>query len=412
MASAPLVAGPEGEDPHHPRGRIFRTRVLMLTAALVMSVLVVASVYVVVILVPEGGLVDTAGTRTHRALSYLAHGEQLRDNAPGWMANPMFGAMFGTFYDLSAVLILCLAGATATISLRDMVPTFLARFGMQLEWANRVGLILHLFNILILVVTLAFRASVEAQQGAYATSVLALLLTASFAGYLDVKHRFRGRSVRWAASLPFALATLLFLIMVGLIVIQNPSGVAIACIFVVAVFVTALLSRWFRATELRFQGFAFADDASKLRWEEMCRLEFQVLVPHQPGHMSLEEKDACIRRDHRLGPDVPILFLEVEVGDPSDFYQRPLLCISCEEGRNVIRVTRCTSVAHVIAAVGLAFHEVGTPPEIHFGWSNESAHSANLGFLLFGHGNIPWIVRELILKAEPDSKRQPRVLVG
>ena len=34
------------------------------------------------------------------------------------------------------------------------------------------------------------------------------------------------------------------------------------------------------------------------------------------------------------------------------------------------------------------------------------------GFLLFGEGNVPWLVRELILKAESDPKKQPRVIIG
>jgi hypothetical protein len=37
---------------------------------------------------------------------------------------------------------------------------------------------------------------------------------------------------------------------------------------------------------------------------------------------------------------------------------------------------------------------------------------ANIGFILFGEGNVPWLVRELILKAEPDSAKRPRVIIG
>jgi hypothetical protein len=37
---------------------------------------------------------------------------------------------------------------------------------------------------------------------------------------------------------------------------------------------------------------------------------------------------------------------------------------------------------------------------------------ANLNFILFGQGNIPWMVRELIRKAEPRPERQPRVFIG
>ena len=38
--------------------------------------------------------------------------------------------------------------------------------------------------------------------------------------------------------------------------------------------------------------------------------------------------------------------------------------------------------------------------------------SAKLGFLLFGEGNVPWLVHELLLKAEPDDEKRPRVVIG
>ena len=56
--------------------------------------------------------------------------------------------------------------------------------------------------------------------------------------------------------------------------------------------------------------------------------------------------------------------------------------------------------------------KVGRPPEIHFGWSDESPLTASAGFLLFGQGNVPWMVRELICKAQPDPERQPQVIIG
>ncbi|MBI4604749.1 MAG: hypothetical protein HY721_22535 [Planctomycetes bacterium] len=52
------------------------------------------------------------------------------------------------------------------------------------------------------------------------------------------------------------------------------------------------------------------------------------------------------------------------------------------------------------------------PPELHFGWSEESSIAANINFIFFGEGNIPWLVRELIRSAEKDPARQPRVIVG
>ncbi len=82
------------------------------------------------------------------------------------------------------------------------------------------------------------------------------------------------------------------------------------------------------------------------------------------------------------------------------------------EGRFVIGVRRCVSIAHVIASIALELSRFGKPPEVHFGWSDENPMAASVSFLLFGEGNVPWMVRELIRKAEPDRKKRPQVFIG
>lgn len=115
---------------------------------------------------------------------------------------------------------------------------------------------------------------------------------------------------------------------------------------------------------------------------------------------------------HRLGLDVPIVFVEASLGDTSAFEQSPLIEIIEEEGRFVLRLTRCVSISHALATVALELSKVGKPPELHFGWSDESPLAANLNFVLFGEGNIPWLVRELLHKAELDTSKRPRVIIG
>ena len=48
-----------------------------------------------------------------------------------------------------AMMTAVLAGASSIIALRDLVPASLYRAGMELEWANRYGLMMHLFNLII-----------------------------------------------------------------------------------------------------------------------------------------------------------------------------------------------------------------------------------------------------------------------
>lgn len=448
MAVAPLVRGRPDDDPARPRGRIRNMRKLLVATALLMGVLVPASVASVSFLVPPAMMGQGRKARD-RALSYLAHGELLQspgrrvstdtphidpededDEAgeemprraldttsqgppqTGADLNPLFGPGFGTLYDVSAILILFLAGASVTISLRDLLPQYLTRYGMEMHWAHRTGVLLHLFNVIVLIVVLVFHARVSHQQRAYATSVLVLLAAAALAARTDVIHRWRRSILRDLTAIPLLIICAIFLALAGWVCYDNPAGLVIALLMVVVLLLMAGFSRWMRSTELRYAGFAFADEESGVRWEQIRHLEFQVLVPHPKNGRTLAEKEAEIRARHRLGPDVPIIFVEAELGDPSDFQQHPLMHIVNEDGREVIRVSDCASIAHVLAAIALEFREVGRPPEMHFAWSEESPLASNLNFLLWGHGNIPWMVHALIRRAEPDLQRQPRVVIG
>ena len=199
------------------------------------------------------------------------------------------------------------------------------------------------------------------------------------------------------ASAPFALVTLLLVAMTLAIVWDHPGSLLIAGLFIVTVVGTSLASRWWRAKEFRFEGFDFADAATAQLWDKVRSLHASVVVPHRPGGATtLLQKEAKIRAHHRIDSHVPLLFLEIEVDDASTFIQRPILHIREERGQYFIRITHCASVAHVIVALGLEFSKVGEPPEIHFGWSDEHPLAATLKFVLFGQGNIPLLVNDLL----------------
>ena len=98
--------------------------------------------------------------------------------------------------------------------LLHLVPRYLPRVGLAPEWvAYARPLVLVLFAINV-VVTLIFRANVEAQGGAYATGVLVLMLSAAVAAAISLwkeqlafaQHLLLGRSCwylhtpRWPIS--------------------------------------------------------------------------------------------------------------------------------------------------------------------------------------------------------------------
>lgn len=404
VAVMPLVKGDEGDDPHQPLGRIRNTRKLLATAAAIMSVLLLGSSLVVATLIDPAAL-DVGGRAANRALAFIAHGETRLT------INPMFGEVFGTIYDISTVAILWFAGASAMSGLLNLVPRYLPRYGMAPKWAEAFRALVLVFTGINLLVTWIFEASVTQQSGAYATGVLVLITSASVAVVIDL---WRKRSGMWFTRLSwrYLLVTLIFAYTTTAIILEKPDGIKIAGAFVASVIAFSLVSRTRRSLELRFERFEFVDEHSRLLWDALRHLEFPVLVPHRPGHHTIIEKDERMRRVHRLDEDVPIVFVEAILGDPSEFEHNPLIEVTQEQGRFILRLTRCVSIAHALASVALELSKTGKPPELHFGWSDESPLVANIDFVLFGEGNVPWLVRELLLKAEPNAKNRPRVIVG
>jgi hypothetical protein len=308
---------------------------------------------------------------------------------------------------------LCLAGVSVTMSLQTLLPHYLNRLGMDIHWAGRVGGILLALHSVVLVVTLVFEASPSSLQWAYATSVLALLAGAALAALLDLLKTTRRGAWRLLLVGVAAAAGGLFATMAGITILINHSGLAIAAGFIAAIVVCSFTSRWMRSTELRFRGFRYADEASRRRWRELRRVGGVTLVPHRPGITSLAQKCQAVRRDFQLDSAGILVFVEAELGDPSNFYQKPLMKFDREEGLEVLRVSECVSVSHVLAAIGLELcRSAGGPPKIIFGWSSERPMATNLNFLLFGEGNIPWMVKELVRRSGLCAHEQPMVVLG
>ncbi|HVK17805.1 MAG TPA: amino acid transporter [Fimbriiglobus sp.] len=432
VAVMPHVRGRPDDDPRRPAGRIRNAQWLLLTAAAIMSVYLLGSSVVVSTLIPpaditpvtaEGGLPMKDGKPLHhpedwpntpasgRALAYLAHGE----SPDGKAVCPYFGDVFGTVYDISTIVILWFAGASAMVGLLNLVPQYLPRYGMAPEWARKTQWLVALFTVINLVVTLVFKANVDAQGGAYATGVLVLITSACVAAVIDVYRGREGRPWVRRVSWPFLLITLVFVYTtIANEVEKGFQGLVISSFFILAILATSFWSRIARSRELRFAGFKMADPESRLLWDTIRHEELSVLVPHRPGPdmRGLPEKERIIRREHRIPRDLMLTFVQVELADPSEFVGEPVVDVGQEEGRYVVKITGAASISHTLAAVALEMAKVGKPPEIHFGWTEESPVSGTLGFLLFGEGNVPWMVRELLHRAEPNEEKRPIVIIA
>ena len=161
----PQVQGHPDDDRMRPRGRIRNTRKMLVVAALIMCVYLLGSVLVTTVLIPPEEFSTTEGKAHNRALAYLAHGGQLAAGDGPAQLQPWFDRDFGTLYDVTTILMLSLAGTSVMTALATLLPQFLLRFGMELRWAQRWGLLLTLFALINLAVTLYFRAQRQRSDG-------------------------------------------------------------------------------------------------------------------------------------------------------------------------------------------------------------------------------------------------------
>ena len=110
-----------------------------------------------------------------------------------------------------------------------------------------------------MIVTLVFKADVDAQGGAYATGVLVLISSAAFAVTLSARAaKQRGLTIMFAAI------TLVFLYTTIANVIERPDGIRIAGIFILGIITISLISRTFRTFELRISSVKFDAAAQKI----------------------------------------------------------------------------------------------------------------------------------------------------
>ena len=392
VSMMPLVRGEPGDDARRPEGRVRNTRKMLTVAALIMSFYLLTTSFVTTLLIParefgEGG--DASG----RALAYLAHG--------------LLGDAFGTAYDLSTIAILWFAGASALAGLLNIVPRYLPRYGMAPDWGRAVRPLVLVYTAISFVVTIAFGAGVDAQAGAYATGVLAMMTSAAFAVTLAA---WRGGSRRGAFG--FGLVFVVFSYAFIANAAQRPDGLMIAFFFGVGIVAVSLVSRVSRSTELRQERIEI-DGAAQGFIDEAG--EHIHLVAHRRRQGTEEEyarKERQQREDNHIPPDEPILFLEVDVEDASEF-EDVLEVRGVEVGPHKVLRAESSVVPNAIAALLLHLRDTtDKTPHCYFGWTEGNPIVYLFRFLLFGEGDTAPVTHEVLREAEPDPERRPAVHVG
>jgi hypothetical protein len=390
----PLVRGGEGDDPRRPRGRIRNTHRMLTVAALIMSFYLVTTSFVTTLLIPARELAP-GGSANGRALAYVAHS--------------YLGEALGTAYDASTILILAFAGASAMAGLLNIVPRYLPRYGMAPEWARAIRPLVLVYTTIAVVVTIVFSANVDAQAGAYATGVLAMMSSAAFAVMLS---SWRGGSR--LPAIAFGLVTAVFIYALVANEIKRPDGIVISLFFIGAIVATSLISRVYRSLELRHERIELDEAALRFVEEASRGGEIHIVANRRQAGDEAEynHKEREQRGDNHIPRNVPIIFLEVDVDDASEF-EEALEVRGVEVGAHKVMRAVSSVVPNAIAALLLHLRDTtGKTPHCYFGWTEGNPIVYLFRFLLFGEGDTAPVTHEVLREAESDPSKRPAVHIG
>jgi hypothetical protein len=395
VSMMPLVRGNEGDDPYHPEGRIRNTRKMLTAAALIMCFYLITTSFVTTLLIPHKQF-EPGGEAHGRALAYLAH--------------DYLGNAFGTAYDLSTIAILWFAGASAMAGLLNIVPRYLPRYGMAPEWGRAVRPLVFVYTVVSIAIVVLFEASTTAQAGPYATGVLAMMTSAAIAVTLTTR---RGGS-RWGA-LGFATVAVVAFYATVANIVEQPTGIVIALISIATIIVVSLASRVQRSTELRQERIEIDEIAQGFIEDAKTRDEIHVVAhrrrPTDDPKVYAAKLDEQ-REDNHIPREEPVLFLEVDVEDASEF--EDVLEVSGEDvgGFRVLRA-KSSVVPNAIAAFLLHLRDTtGKTPHCYFGWTEGNPIVYLFRYLLLGEGDTAPVTHEVLREAETDPERRPIIHVG
>jgi len=383
----PLVKGEvPGKTEETIPGRIRATRQLLLSAAVIMSVMLLLSSFVTAALIPESAY-RPGGAADGRAIAYLAH--------------LYLGNVFGTIYDISTILILWFAGASAMAGLLNLIPRYLPRYGMAPEWVAYQRPLVLVLLVVDVAVTLAFKASVTAQGGAYATGVLVLMLSAAVAVTVCL---WRESSIRhpqgMLLSFYFLLVSVVFLYTTIANIIERPDGAIIASIFIFLLLTASALSRILRSTEMRVSEVSFVDSESVALWEGIRGKKVN-LIPHRiptPEHREFVSQK--VREHYKV--EGPLAFLYVHLIDNRSDFLAPLSLRVYRDGQNlVIEAFGAVALANSVAYIS----ELLDPLSLVLTLTRKPLMRQSLEYLLFGEGETGLLVYSILVRYWEKIKR-------
>jgi hypothetical protein len=278
---------------------------------------------------------------------------------------------------------------------------------MAPNWARATRPLVLVFTGICFLVTILFQADVAAQGGAYATGVLALMASASVA--VTISAWSRGERA-WVF---FLLITVVFMYTTVVNIIEQPSGIKIAMMFIFGIIATSFVSRALRTTEIRIDKIEF-DETAKRFIDEIAEGDIRIVTNRRETGDVTEYrfKEHEKRIDNHIPSADPILFYEIDIGDASEFSGKLKICGTDVGGYRILR-TKAPAVPNAIAALLLHIRDTSSRiPHVYFGWSEGNPVKYLIRYILFGEGDTAPVTREILRQAEPDPELRPSVHVG
>lgn len=381
------------------KSQIKADRTLLLVAASIMSVYLMASSIVTSMLIPIEAA-QPGGPADGRALAYISH--------------TYLGETFSTAYDIVTVAILWFAGASAMAGILNLIPRWLPRYGMAPSWVARNRPMVLIVAAIAFFITVVFDASVEKQAGAYATGVLVLLTSGAVAVTLsarwDVKHR---SGPKWKL-IGYGTIAVVFIYTMITNMIERPEGLHVAMWFIFGIVATSLFSRAHRAFELRSSTITYDKNANNMIRAAASGRRVAI-VAHRAGEWTAEDyeyKEHRIRTRNLIPASQPLLFLEIELQDSSEF-SSPIVLRGQSIGDVSVLRTKSSSVPNAIAAIAVdIFDHNNVAMDLYFEWSPGSPFREMVRFLFVGRGQNAALVHEILRRRYPEGKSRPHVHVG
>jgi hypothetical protein len=280
---------------------------------------------------------------------------------------------------------------------------------MAPEWTKANRPLVLIFTVISFAVTMIFKASVDAQGGAYATGVLMLMTSAAIASTISAAKK--KQRMKWG----FGLISVIFVYTTAVNIYEKPDGIRIAAVFIFGIVLVSFISRIWRTLELRVSSVEL--DLKALEFVRVATATGAHLriIPNRPEGQDLDEyqrKEFETRRDHDIGPNEPILFVEIKILDASNFTGALSVRGYEVEGYKVLRATG-VAVPNSLAALMIHLGSLsGKRAHAYFNWGERGPAAYLMKFLFSGEGDIAPLTREILRRCESDPNLRPVIHVA